>query len=313
MERPKVTIEFKEEDSKSASCIVKPLRQGMGTTLGNSIRRVLLSSIPGAAVTNIQFMDGSIYHEFSPVEGMKEDVIDIIMNLKKLVVRMESEEPETLSLRYTGKGPITASLIDAPLGVEVINKDLEIARLEEESSLDMEMLVEKGYGYSTSEDNKKQKSVISMIPIDSIFTPVARVSYTVGETRVGQHTNFDQLTLNVVTDGSITPKEAILQAAEVLIKEIAVFLDDEERNIASMLVEQKEDAETAKLSAMKIEELALSTRAFNSLKAQKINNLAELTQLSETDILSIKGVGGTVAEEIKNSLSKHDLKLRDDR
>ncbi|MEE8672095.1 MAG: DNA-directed RNA polymerase subunit alpha, partial [Heyndrickxia faecalis] len=264
IEKPKIETVEVSDDATYGKFVVEPLERGYGTTLGNSLRRILLSSLPGAAVTSIQ-IDG-VMHEFSTVEGVVEDVTSIILNLKKLALKIYSDEEKTLEIDVQGEGAVTAADITHDSDVEILNPDLYIATVAENGHLRMRMTANQGRGYVPADQNKREDHPIGVIPIDSIYTPVQRVSYQVENTRVGQVSNYDKLSLDVTTDGSIGPKEAIALGAKILTEHLNIFvgLTDEAQN-AEIMVEKEED-QKEKVLEMTIEELDLSVRSYNCLK-----------------------------------------------
>lgn len=275
IEKPRIeTVEI-SEDAKYGKFVVEPLERGYGTTLGNSLRRILLSSLPGAAVTSVQ-IDG-VLHEFSTIDGVVEDVTAIILNIKKLALKIYSDEEKTLEIDAQGEVVVTAADITHDSDVEILNPDLHIATLAEGGRLRMRMTAKRGRGYVPAEANKREDQPIGVIPIDSIYTPVSRVAYQVENTRVGQMTDYDKLTIDVWTDGSIGPKEAIALGAKILTEHLNIFvsLTDEAQN-AEIMVEKEED-QKEKVLEMTIEELDLSVRSYNCLKRAGINTVQELT------------------------------------
>ncbi|OON66262.1 DNA-directed RNA polymerase subunit alpha, partial [Klebsiella pneumoniae] len=271
IEKPKIETVELNEDAKYGKFVIEPLERGYGTTLGNSLRRILLSSLPGAAVTAIQ-IDG-VLHEFSTVEGVVEDVTTIILNLKKLALKIYSEEEKTLEIDVQGEGIVTAADITHDSDVEILNPDLHIATLAKDAHFRVRLTAKRGRGYTPADANKSEDQPIGVIPIDSIYTPVSRVTYQVEKTRVGQVANYDKLTLDVWTDGSIGPKEAISLGAKILTEHLNIFvgLTDEAQN-AEIMVEKEED-QKEKVLEMTIEELDLSVRSYNCLKRAGINTV----------------------------------------
>ncbi|KYD15407.1 DNA-directed RNA polymerase subunit alpha [Geobacillus sp. 44B] len=310
IEKPKIeTVEI-SEDAKYGKFVVEPLERGYGTTLGNSLRRILLSSLPGAAVTSVQ-IDG-VLHEFSTIDGVVEDVTAIILNIKKLALKIYSDEEKTLEIDVQGEGIVTAADITHDSDVEILNPDLHIATLAEGGRLRMRMTAKRGRGYVPAEANKREDQPIGVIPIDSIYTPVSRVSYQVENTRVGQVTDYDKLTIDVWTDGSIGPKEAISLGAKILTEHLNIFvsLTDEAQN-AEIMVEKEED-QKEKVLEMTIEELDLSVRSYNCLKRAGINTVQELTQKTEEDMMKVRNLGRKSLEEVKAKLAELGLSLRKD-
>ncbi|OZI13177.1 DNA-directed RNA polymerase subunit alpha [Bacillus sp. FJAT-52991] len=308
IEKPKIeTVEI-SDDATHGKFVVEPLERGYGTTLGNSLRRILLSSLPGAAVTSIQ-IDG-VLHEFSTIEGVVEDVTSIILNIKKLALKIYSDEEKTLEIDVQGNGVVTAADITHDSDVEILNPDLHIATLGENAHFRMRLTAQRGRGYNPAVQNKKEDHPIGVIPIDSIYTPVERVNYQVESTRVGQLTNYDKLSLDVWTDGSIGPKEAISLGAKILTEHLNIFvgLTDEAQN-AEIMVEKEED-QKEKVLEMTIEELDLSVRSYNCLKRAGINTVQELASKSEEDMMKVRNLGRKSLEEVKAKLDELGLGLR---
>ncbi|AKP45551.1 MULTISPECIES: DNA-directed RNA polymerase subunit alpha [Bacillus] len=310
IEKPKIeTVEI-SDDATYGKFVVEPLERGYGTTLGNSLRRILLSSLPGAAVTSIQ-IDG-VLHEFSTVEGVVEDVTSIILNIKKLALKIYSDEEKTLEIDVQGEGVVTAADITHDSDVEILNPDLHIATLAENGSLRMRLTARRGRGYTPADQNKREDHPIGVIPIDSIYTPVSRVNYQVEKTRVGQVANYDKLSLDVWTDGSIGPKEAVSLGAKILTEHLNIFvnLTDEAQN-AEIMVEKEED-QKEKVLEMTIEELDLSVRSYNCLKRAGINTVQELANKTEEDMMKVRNLGRKSLEEVKAKLNELGLSLRKD-
>ncbi|GEK34101.1 DNA-directed RNA polymerase subunit alpha [Kurthia sibirica] len=310
IEKPKIeTVEI-SNDLKFGKFVVEPLERGYGTTLGNSLRRILLSSLPGAAVTSIQ-IDG-VLHEFSTIEGVVEDVASIILNLKKLALKIYSDEEKVIEIDFSGEGVITAADITHDSDVEVLNPDLYIATVAKNGHLRMRMYAQRGRGYTPADQNKREDLPIGVIPIDSIYTPVSRVNFTVENTRVGQSSDFDKLSLDVWTDGSIGPKEAISLGAKILTEHLNIFvgLTDEAKS-AEIMVEKEED-QKEKVLEMTIEELDLSVRSYNCLKRAGINTVLELANKSEDDMMKVRNLGRKSLEEVKAKLEELGLGLREE-
>lgn len=308
IEKPRIeTVEI-SEDSKFGKFVVEPLERGYGTTLGNSLRRILLSSLPGAAVKNIE-IEG-VLHEFSAIENVVEDVTSIIMNIKKLALKIYSDEDKTLEIDVKDEGVITAKDIMHDSDVEILNPDLKIATVSKGGHLKMRLIANAGRGYTLAEDNNTSDLPIGVIPVDSIYTPVERVNYQVENTRVGQSTNFDKLTLDVWTDGSITPQEAISLGAKIMTEHLNIFVDltDEAQN-AEIMIEKEEDHKE-KVLEMSIEELDLSVRSYNCLKRAGINSVQELADKSEADMMKVRNLGRKSLEEVKFKLEDLGLGLR---
>lgn len=310
IEKPRIeTIEI-SDDAKFGKFVVEPLERGYGTTLGNSLRRILLSSLPGAAVTNIQI--DSVLHEFSTIDGVVEDVTAIILNIKKLALKLYSEEDKTIEIDVKGPAVVTAADIIFDSDVEILNPDLYICTVSEGGHFHVRMTAKKGRGYARAEHNKKDDMPIGVLPVDSIYTPVSRVNYQVENTRVGQKDIFDKLTLDVWTDGSISPEEAVSLAARILTEHLNIFvnLTDETRKVEIMV--EKEETQKEKKLEMTIEELDLSVRSYNCLKRAGINTVQELTDKSEAEMIKVRNLGRKSLEEVKFKLNELDLSLRHD-
>jgi DNA-directed RNA polymerase subunit alpha len=287
---------------------IEPLEPGFGYTVGNSLRRTLLSSIPGAAISSVR-IEG-VLHEFSTIPKVTEDVTDIILNLKELVARSELEEPTTVYLKAKGPGEVTAGDIAPPAGVEILNPDLHVATLGKGGSLEMEMNVERGVGYRMADKNKNARDPIGVIPVDSIFSPVRRVSYAVENTRVEQMTDRDRLILDVETDGSITPREALASAGGTLLELVQLFGDLAEAQ--SMQVGPAEDDSLPSDYAITVEELNLSVRSYNCLKREGINTVGDLVEKSEAELMDIRNFGQKSIDEVKAKLEELGLGLREE-
>ena len=310
IEKPKIeTVEI-SDDLKYGKFVVEPLERGYGTTLGNSLRRILLSSLPGAAVTSIQI--DVVLHEFSTIEGVVEDVASIILNLKKLALKIYSDEEKVIEIDFKGSGVITAADITHDSDVEILNPDLYIATIANNGHLRMRMYAQRGRGYTPADQNKREDLPIGVIPIDSIYTPVSRVNFTVENTRVGQSTDFDKLSLDVWTDGSIGPKEAISLGAKILTEHLNIFVGlTDEAQTAEIMVEKEED-QKEKVLEMTIEELDLSVRSYNCLKRAGINTVLELANKSEDDMMKVRNLGRKSLEEVKAKLEELGLGLREE-
>ncbi|MFD2925208.1 DNA-directed RNA polymerase subunit alpha [Halobacillus naozhouensis] len=308
IEKPKIEPVEISEDSTFGKFVVEPLERGYGTTLGNSLRRILLSSLPGAAVTSVQ-IDG-VLHEFSTIEGVVEDVTTVILNLKKLALKIYSDEEKTLEIDVQNEGKVTAADITHDSDVEVLNPDLQIATLDSQTSLRVRITAERGRGYRPAEGNNHEDLPIGVIPVDSIFTPVSRVTYQVENTRIGQTSNFDKLTLDVWTDGSIRPEEAISLGAKIYMEHLNIFVGlTDEAQKAEIMVEKEED-QKEKVLEMTIEELDLSVRSYNCLKRAGINTVQELANKSEDDMMKVRNLGRKSLEEVKHKLNELGLGLR---
>jgi DNA-directed RNA polymerase subunit alpha len=288
---------------------IEPLEPGFGYTLGNSLRRTLLSSIPGAAVASIK-IEG-VLHEFSTIPNTTEDVTDIVLNVKDMVIRSELEEPATMYLKAKGPGDVKAGDISPPAGVEILNSDLHIATLGKGANLEMEMTVERGVGYRASEQNKKPRDPIGVIPVDSIFSPVRRVTYQVEATRVEQMTDRDRLILDVQTDGSVSPREAVASAGTTMAELVNLFSELSETPGLSLGPAESEDAEEG-VKALPIEELQLSVRSYNCLKREGVNTVGDLVQKSEPELTDIRNFGQKSIEEVKAKLEDMGLSLREE-
>jgi DNA-directed RNA polymerase subunit alpha len=310
IEKPKIEAVKISEDHRYGKFVVEPLERGYGTTLGNSLRRILLSSLPGAAVTSIQ-IDG-VLHEFSTIPGVVEDTTEIILNLKQLALKIHSDEEKILEIDVEGGGDVRAGDIRADSDVEILNPDLHIATLADGAHLRIRMSANRGRGYVSADKNKREDLPIGVIPIDSIYTPIERVNYQVENTRVGQVTNYDKLTLEIWSDGSLQPDEAVSLGAKILNEHLMLFvgLTDEAKD-AEIMVEKEEDKKE-KVMEMTIEELDLSVRSYNCLKRAGINTVQELTQKSEEDMMKVRNLGRKSLEEVQEKLAELGLSLRSD-
>ena len=308
IEKPTIECIFSEEDSNYGKFVVEPLERGYGTTLGNSLRRILLSSLPGVAVTSVK-IDG-ILHEFSTIPGVKEDVTEIILNLKRLAVKLNGENTKRVLINAIGPKEVTAADILGDSDVEIFNPDLHIATLEENATLIMEINLARGRGYVPAEMNKDENTPISVIPTDSIYTPVKKVNFTVENTRVGQVTDYDKLILEIWTDGSITPSEGVSIGAKIMQEHLSLFVEltDSTENMKIMV--EKEENQKEKALEMTIEELELSVRSFNCLKRAAINTVEELTHRSEEDMMKVRNLGKKSLDEVKHKLEELGLSLR---
>ena len=305
IEKPR--IERVEASDSYGKFVVEPLEHGFGQTLGNSLRRVLLSPLPGVAVSSIR-IEG-IQHEFSAVPGVKEDVAEIILNLKELSAKLYCDGPKTVSINVKGPCELTAAALAVDDQIEVVNRDLHIATLNEDADLIMHLTLEKGRGYVSAANNKNPNTPIGVIPTDSIFTPIRKVNYTVENTRVGQETDYDRLTLEVWTDGSIQPDEAISTAAKILNGHLKLFMDLTDQ-VVTIGFNEKEDDHREKVLEMTIEELDLSVRAYNCLKRAGINTVAELVQRNQEDMMKVRNLGKKSLEEVEQKLAALGLALR---
>lgn len=310
--KPKIEITDISEDKKYGRFVVEPLERGYGTTLGNSLRRIMLSSLPGAAVSQVK-IDG-VLHEFSSIPGVKEDVTEIIMNLKNLAIRNRStdSEPKVAYIECEGKGVVTAADIQVDQDIEIMNPDLVLATLNggKDCRLVMELTITKGRGYVSSEKGKTEDMPIGVIAIDSIYTPVERVNLTVENTRVGQITDFDKLTLDVYTNGTLDPDEAVSLAAKVLSEHLSLFIDLSENAKTAEVMIEKEDNEKEKVLEMSIDELELSVRSYNCLKRAGINTVEELCNRTSEDMMKVRNLGRKSLEEVLAKLKELGLQLQ---
>ena len=309
IEKPKIeTIEV-SEDAKFGKFVVEPLERGYGTTLGNSLRRILLSSLPGTAVTDIQ-MDG-VLHEFSTIDGVVEDVAAIILNIKKIALKSFGEdENKVLEIDVKGPAVVTAGDIKHDSDIQVLNPDLYICTVAEGHHFHVRMNAKNGRGYVRSEYNKSENMPIGVIPIDSIYTPISKVNYQVENTRIGQKNVYDKLTLDVWTDGSIAPQDAISLAARILTEHLNIFVNLTNEALPMEIMVEKEETQKERLLEMTIEELDLSVRSYNCLKRAGINTVHELTSKSEAEMIKVRNLGRKSLEEVKQKLIDLNLDLR---
>ena len=309
IEKPRIEAEENPEDLSYGKFVVEPLERGFGTTLGNSLRRVLLSSLPGVAVTSVK-IDG-IRHEFSTIPGVKEDVTEIILNLKSVILKIHGEGPKTVYIDASGEGEVVAGDIKCDSEVEIINTDHHICTLDKDARINMELTVAKGRGYVSAEQNKKlMQPAIGVIAIDSIYTPILKANYTIDDIRVGQDIGFDKLTLEVWTNGTISATEAVSLGAKFLNEHLALFGDlSGEAYDTEIMVDKGEDAKE-KVLEMTIEELDLSVRSFNCLKRAGINTVEDLTNKTEEDMMKVRNLGKKSLDEVINKLHSFGLDLR---
>lgn len=307
IEKPTIN-KYIDEDGNYGKFVVEPLERGYGTTLGNALRRILLSSLPGAAVTSVK-IDG-VLHEFSTIPGVKEDVTEIILNLKKLAIRLNGENTKRVIINAVGPKEVTAADIIGDSDIEIFNPDLHIATLEEGATLVMEVNLARGRGYVPAEVNKTENTPISVIPVDSIYTPVRKVNFTVENTRVGQVTDYDRLVLEIWTDGSITPEEGVSIGAKIMQEHLNLFIQLTDITGAMEIMVEKEEDQKEKALEMTIEELELSVRSFNCLKRAAINTVEELTQKSEDDMMKVRNLGKKSLDEVKAKLEELGLGLK---
>ena len=308
IEKPKVDIVELSEDYRYGKFVIEPLERGYGITIGNALRRILLSSLPGVAVNAIK-IDG-VLHEFSTIPGVKEDVTEIILTLKELSATIDDEGSRTLKIEAQGPCSITGADIICPPDVEILSKDLAIATLDDNAKLNMEIFVDKGRGYVSAEENKTENVPIGVLPVDSIYTPVEKVSYHVENTRVGQKTDYDKLVLEVWTNGSINPQEGISLAAKVLVEHLNLFIDLTEHVSSVEIMVEKEEDQLEKVLEMTIEELDLSVRSYNCLKRAGINTVEELANKSEDDMMKVRNLGKKSLEEVIQKLEELGLGLK---
>ena len=308
IEKPIIECVEQNENGSDGKFIVEPLERGYGTTLGNALRRILLSSLPGVAANHVK-IEG-VLHEFSTVQGVKEDVTELILNVKALALKMTGEGPKTIYIDAKGPGIVTAADITSEGDVEVINKELHIATLDENAKLFMEIFVDRGRGYVSLKKNKNDNLPISTIPIDSIYTPVKRVNFTVENTRVGQITDYDKLTLEIWTNGTIKPDEAVSLSAKILIEHFKLFMTlTDHANDVEIMVEKEEDKKE-KVLIMTIEELDLSVRSYNCLKRAGINSVQELAERTMDDMMKVRNLGRKSLEEVEQKLEALGLGLK---
>lgn len=311
IEKPKVECVSISEDEKYGKFVVEPLERGYGITLGNSLRRILLSSLPGVAVTSIKIEN--INHEFSTIPGVKEDVTEIILNIKSLAIKLHSDGPKTIYINHEGEGEVCARDIKCDSDVEIINGDLHIATLNEDAKLFMELTIDKGRGYVSADKNKQLlQPIIGLIPVDSIYTPVEKVNYTVENTRVGQITDYDKLTIEVWTDGTINPPDAVSLGAKIMNEHLNLFIDLSDSTKNTEIMVEKEQSKKEKVLETTIEELDLSVRSYNCLKRAGINTVQDLTTRSENDMMKVRNLGRKSLEEVIAKLESMGLALAND-
>ena len=308
IERPNIECTSMSDDKQHAVYVMEPLERGFGTTLGNSLRRILMSGLPGAAVTSVK-IDG-VLHEFSTIEGVHEDVTNIVLNLKGLCAKMYTDEPKKLIVNAKGPGVVKAADIEHDSEVEIVNEDLVIATLDKDANLYMEITLEKGRSYVLAEKNKTPNMPIGVIPMDSLFTPVTKVNFSVENTRVGQITDFDKLTLNVTTNGSMNVDEAVSLAAKIMSEYLSQFINlTDHVNDVEIMVEKEEDKKE-KILEITIEELDLSVRSYNCLKRAGINTVEELIMRNEEEMMKVRNLGKKSLEEVQQKLQALGLSLR---
>ena len=312
IEKPRIDTEELSPDGKYGRFVVEPLERGFGNTLGNSLRRVLLSSLEGVAVTSIKI--NGVLHEFSTIPGVKEDVTEIVLNMKSLVAKLHSNGPKVVEISAEGPCMVTAESIKCDSEVEILNPDLHIATLSDGAALNMEITLDKGRGYVPAEKNKliSGNEIIGVLPVDSIYTPVLKVNYTVDNTRVGQITDYDKLTLSVWTNGVINAQEAVSLAAKVLCEHLNLFVNLSDSGYSTEIMVQKSDTGKEKVLEMTIEELDLSVRSFNCLKRAGINTVEDLISKSEEDMMKVRNLGRKSLEEVVYKLESLGFSLRKD-
>lgn len=307
IEKPNIECVELSDDNRYGKFIIEPLERGFGTTLGNAMRRVLLSSLPGVAVTSVK-IEG-VLHEFSTLPGVTEDVTEILLNLKGLSATLHTNQPKTVTISATGPCTVTAGDISADAEVDILNPDLYIASLNEDGSLYMEITLEKGRGYVSAERNKQPGQAIGIIPVDSIFTPIRKVNFTVENTRVGQQTDYDKLTIEIWTNGSIRPDEAGSLAAKIMSEHLKLFIDlTDDAGNEPIMIEKGEDRKE-KVLEMTIEELDLTVRSYNCLKRAGINTVEELVQRSEEEMMKVRNLGRKSLDEVIQKLAGLGLEL----
>lgn len=307
IEKPRIECIDSPEGSAYGKYIVEPLERGYGVTLGNSLRRILLSSLPGTAATSIKI--AGVQHEFSTIPGVKEDVTEIVLNVKKIIARLNCQGVKTVYISAAGECEVTAGDIKADGEVEILNPELHICSLGADATFNMEITLSHGRGYVPAERNKTAQTVIGVIPIDSIYTPVYKVNYTVENTRVGNVTDYDKLTLEVWTDSTISARDAVSLGARILVDHLCLFTDLSEVSAKKPIVVDKPDTQRNKVLELTIEELDLSVRSFNCLKRANINNVEDLISKTEEDMMKVRNMGRKSLEEVQNKLAMMGLSL----
>ena len=310
IEKPRIECIETPTDDSYGKYVIEPLERGYGTTLGNSLRRVLLSSLPGTAVTSIRI--SGIQHEFSAIPGVKEDVTEIVLNIKRIIARLHSDEPKTVYIEASGEGEVTAGDIKADGEVEILNPELHIATLGPDASLSMELTLDHGRGYVPADKNKNPQQIIGTIPVDSIYTPVLKVNYAVENTRVGNQTDFDKLTLEVWTDRTISPRDAVPLGAKILVDHFTLFTDLSDSIGSRSTVVEKVETQRDKVLEMTIEELDLSVRSFNCLKRANINTVEDLISKTQDEMIKVRNLGRKSLEEVEHKLAMMGLSLASD-
>ena len=310
IEKPRIECVENPADESYGKFVVEPLERGYGTTLGNSLRRVLLSSLPGTAVTTVKI--AGVQHEFSTIPGVKEDVPEIILNLKGLIARLHSEGTKTVYIEASGECEVKAGDVKADAEVEILNPDLHIATLGPDATLSMELTISHGRGYVSADKNKPAQVVAGVIPIDSIYTPVLKVNYSVDNTRVGNQTDYDRLTLEVWTDRTISPRDAVSLGAKILCDHFTLFMDLSQTMSVGSTVVEKTEAVKDKIMEMTIEELDLSVRSFNCLKRANINTVEDLVSKTQDEMIKVRNLGRKSLEEVIQKLAMMGLSLSSD-
>lgn len=310
IEKPRIECIETPGDESYGKFVVEPLERGYGTTLGNSLRRMLLSSLEGTAVTSIKI--AGVAHEFSTIPGVKEDVTEIVLNIKSIIARMHCEGTKTVYIEASGECEVTAGDIKTDSDVEILNKDLHIATLGKDAVLNMEMVISKGRGYVSADKNKPAQTIIGMIPVDSIYTPVLKVNYFVENTRVGNMTDYDKLTIEVWTDSTISARDAISMGAKILCDHFTLFTDLSENLSNTNTIVEKAESTRDKVLEMTVEELDLSVRSFNCLKRANINTVEDLISRTEDDMMKVRNLGRKSLEEVIHKLTMMGLSLASD-
>ena len=310
IEKPRIKCIENPGDVSYGKYVVEPLERGYGTTLGNALRRILLSSLPGTAVTSIKI--SGVQHEFTTIPGVKEDVTDIVLNVKKIITKLHCAGPKTVYIEASGEGVVTAGDIKSDGEVEVLNPELHIATLGPDASLNMELTLSHGRGYVPADRNKPAQTVIGLIPVDSVYTPVRKVNYTVENTRVGDLTDYDRLTLEVWTNGTISARDAVSLGARILVDHFVLFTDLSETMGSKSTVVEKAETQRDKVLELTIEELDLSVRSFNCLKRANINTVEDLISKTEEEMMKVRNLGRKSLEEVINKLAMMGLALASD-
>ncbi len=310
IEKPRIECIETPTDSSYGKYIIEPLERGYGTTLGNSLRRVLLSSLPGTAVTSIRI--NGVQHEFSTIPGVKEDVTEIVLNVKSIIARLHSEGAKTVYIEAVGEGVVTAGDIKTDAEVEVLNPEQPIATLEPDGALSMELTFDHGRGYVSADKNKNPQTAIGTIPVDSIYTPVLKVNYSVENTRVGNQTDYDKLTIEVWTDNTITARDAVSLGAKILCDHFTLFTDLSDTVGNHPTVVEKTEQQRDKVLEMTIEELDLSVRSFNCLKRANINTVEDLISKTQDEMIKVRNLGRKSLEEVEHKLAQMGLSLADE-